>query len=432
MIDRDRLESLGRRELDATVKGLPLADGDTVAARDVAARGWNVLAGDLDLPAMIIKEAPMASNIALMAEFCRQHSVSLAPHGKTSMAPQLFARQLDAGAWAITAATVRQCRTYRAFGVSRVLLANELVDPLGLQWLAEEMRTDPDVEIYFFVDSIDGVDLADAILGEAPVGRPVNVLIELGYDGGRCGCRSIDEALELAVRVNDSAHLSLCGVAGFEGLIPGPDLSTVLEKSTAYLGRIHSLVDELDAQRLLPAGEEIIVSAGGSSYFDLVADVLGPQAFDRAVRTVVRSGCYITHDVEMFELTSPLGARAEASTPRLEPAFELWATVLSRPEPGLAIVGFGKRDAPYDYGLPSPVRVVPRGGAGTRDLSGSFNVTGLNDQHAFVRIPADDPLAVGDVVVSGISHPCGAFDKWQYIPVVDESYDVVDGIFTFF
>ncbi|TXL60745.1 amino acid deaminase [Aeromicrobium terrae] len=432
MIDRDRLESLGRRELDATVKGLPLADGDTVAARDVAARGWNVLAGDLDLPAMIIKEAPMASNIALMAEFCRQHSVSLAPHGKTSMAPQLFARQLDAGAWAITAATVRQCRTYRAFGVSRVLLANELVDPLGLQWLAEEMRTDPDVEIYFFVDSIDGVDLADAILGEAPVGRPVNVLIELGYDGGRCGCRSIDEALELAVRVNDSAHLSLCGVAGFEGLIPGPDLSTVLEKSTAYLGRIHSLVDELDAQRLLPAGEEIIVSAGGSSYFDLVADVLGPQAFDRAVRTVVRSGCYITHDVEMFELTSPLGARAEASTPRLEPAFELWATVLSRPEPGLAIVGFGKRDAPYDYGLPSPVRVVPQGTAGTRDLSGSFNVTGLNDQHAFVRIPADDPLAVGDVVVSGISHPCGAFDKWQYIPVVDESYDVVDGIFTFF
>jgi D-serine dehydratase len=36
------------------------------------------------------------------------------------------------------------------------------------------------------------------------------------------------------------------------------------------------------------------------------------------------------------------------------------------------------------------------------------------------------------MICSGISHPCTAFDKWKFIPVVDDGYNVVDGIRTYF
>ncbi len=42
------------------------------------------------------------------------------------MAPELFRRQLEAGAWAITAATVHHVQVYRRAGVQRILFANQL------------------------------------------------------------------------------------------------------------------------------------------------------------------------------------------------------------------------------------------------------------------------------------------------------------------
>ena len=60
------------------------------------------------------------------------------------------------------------------------------------------------------------------------------------------------------------------------------------------------------------------------------------------------------------------------------------------------------------------------------------SITRLNDQHAFLRCPAGSPLAVGDLVGLGISHPCTTFDKWSLISVVNDTYDVVGAIRTFF
>lgn len=431
-MDLSRLDALGRTELDSTFKALPLVAGESLIAADVGGRGWNLLNRDLDFPAMVIRADSMTSNIAVFAEFCRQNKVDHAPHGKTTMSPQIFARQLEAGAWAITAATIAQCRVYREFGVRRILLANELVDPTGLRWIAADLEANPDVEFLCYVDSRHGVEVANSTFAQAGGDRPLDVLVELGYLGGRSGCRSVDEAVDLIRQVNAASQLRFRGVAGFEGLIPGPDLEAVLARSTSYLDEVRALIHRIDEENLFPPDERLIVTAGGSSYFDLVVARLGPESIGRPVRTVLRSGCYVTHDAEMFELTSPLGARAADPALRLTPALELWATVWSRPEPGLAIVGFGKRDAPYDYGLPLPKYVRATGESSARDVSGAFIITGLNDQHAFMTIPSDDPLAVGDLVRCGISHPCGAFDKWKYLPLVDEDYNVIDGVFTFF
>ena len=151
--------------LDASYKGIPY--GVRTRLADLGSHGWNVPAGDLPLPVMTLDRAAVENNIAAMAAYCARHGVRLAPHGKTTMSPQLFRRQLDAGAWAITAATPGQAWQMREAGVGRILLANELVDPNALRWLAGVYRRDPAFELLFLVDHPAAVRLADEVLTAA-------------------------------------------------------------------------------------------------------------------------------------------------------------------------------------------------------------------------------------------------------------------------
>lgn len=431
-MDSTMLRGLADRPLSGLFKALPVQTGTVLTAGEVSEQRWNVLAGDLTLPAMVLKESALAHNIDLMSEYCRGRGLDVAPHGKTSMAPQLFARQLEAGAWAITAGNIAQCRVMREFGVQRILLANVLVDPAGLDWVVGELAAGTGVEFLFYVDSDIGLEMAEGAVARSGSAAQLDVLVELGYPGGRTGARSVADAVRLATRVHRAPGVRLAGIAGFEGLMPGPDLQAVVASGREYLGRIHDVVEAGLTQGLFDVAVPV-VTAGGSSFFDLVADALGPSEFTGPVRTVLRSGCYVTHDHFMFHGTSPFGERiSEHTIGHLRPAFELWATVWSRPEPDLAILGFGKRDAPYDYGLPVPLRSVARDSTSGRELGEGYTVTGLNDQHAFMTLPPTDLLAVGDRVVLGISHPCTVFDKWRYVPVVDDDMTVLGGVFTFF
>ncbi len=117
-------------------------------------------------------------------------------------------------------------------------------------------------------------------------------------------------------------------------------------------------------------------------------------------------------------------------------ALEIWAYVQSRPEPDKAILTMGKRDASYDDHMPVPLKWYrPEAGANRRAplaIGPGHAVTNMNDQHAYLKVPADSPLRVGDMVGFGISHPCLTFDKWPMIALVDDDYNVVDAIRTFF
>ena len=96
----------------------------------------------------------------------------MAPHGKTSMSPELVGAQLAAGAWAISAATPAQVRVFWEFGVPRVLLANELVDRAGIAWIAQNLTVDPAREFLCYVDSLRGVEiLTDVFPGWEPTCR---------------------------------------------------------------------------------------------------------------------------------------------------------------------------------------------------------------------------------------------------------------------
>lgn len=413
--------------MDASVRGFPVSDGP-IPIRDVGARGWTL--ADLSPPVLVLREAALDHNLALMAGFCERAGVDLAPHGKTSMAPQIWARQLEAGAWGLTAATAAQARLMRAVGVRRIVLANELVDPGSIGWAAGQL-SDPSVDLLCYVDSLRGVELLDVGLARSEPRRRLRVLLELGHGGGRTGCRTVDEAMEVADRVGRSGRLELAGVAGFEGTI-------CHDRSPECLGRVRAYLDALPAlaSRLLDGGAfdhaaEVVLSAGGSAFFDLVVERLRePWAPEAPVRVVLRSGCYVTHDSGLYERVSPFSAEDDPDR-RFRPAMEIWGSVLSRPEPDLAILGFGRRDVPFDQDLPVPLARRTPGGR-TESVEGRLVVTGLDDQHAYCRVQADLGIDVGDLVASGISHPCTAFDRWRVIPVLDEDDRVVDAVATFF
>jgi D-serine deaminase-like pyridoxal phosphate-dependent protein len=392
-------------------------------------------------PLLILRETALAGNLEAMAAYCARAGVALAPHGKTAMSPELAARQLCHGAWGITVATIGQLRTYRVFGFPRLLLANELVDEAGITWLAAELAADPGFEAYCYVDSPEGVAILDQVLTRRPAGRRLPVLVEIGHAGGRTGCRTDAQALAVARAAAATGTLRLAGVAGYEGSIGAGSQAQMLEEVTSFCRRLRALAGQLRAGQLrtgqlrtgqhADGGEEFIVTAGGSAFFDVVTRELtagGTTGVD-GITAILRSGAYLAHDHGYYGTVSP-ASRGSADAPVLRPALELWAQVLSRPEADLALLGAGRRDVGFDKGLPVPLRAVRRGGNGA-DLSES-QLTELNDQHAYLRLNPGTELAPGDLVCLGISHPCTTFDKWRMIPVVDDDDRVTDMVHAFF
>ncbi len=418
-IDRDAVAAIRTERIDWRFKGLPASTFGATTG-EVAERGLDLFADGFVGPLVVLDAAALEHNLATMAQWCAAHGVLLAPHGKTTMAPQLFARQLDHGAWGLTAANTSQLRVYRAFGVRRVLLANQLVDPAGLAWLAAELAADPSFEFTCWVDSVAGVERMTEALGSPA--RPVDVLVELGAPGGRTGARDQATATEVARAAVRSPALRLAGVGGYEGALAHDASPTALSTVDGYLADLREFTVAI--ADLFEVAEPI-VTAGGSAYFDQAATALtGPWPFP--VRPVLRSGAYITHDDGFYRGISPFG-RGAGDRP-FRSALRAWAQVTSRPEPGLALLTIGKRDASFDEGLPEPQVVRGRDGV-EKPFNGK--VTALNDQHAFLALPADSDVAVGDWVGLGLSHPCTVFDKWQLLPVVDGT-TVVDLVRTYF
>jgi D-serine deaminase-like pyridoxal phosphate-dependent protein len=381
------------------------------------------------MPVMTLRETALRQNVDAMAGWCAAAGVDLAPHGKTPMAPQLMARQLAAGAWAVTAATAGHMRVYRSFGVPRILLANELTDRAGIAWLAAEMAADPGFDCYVYADSVDGVRLLDEEVSAGPPGRPLPVLVELGFPAGRTGCRTVREATEVAAAVVSAGSLSLAGVAGYEGGIGHDCDPGTLEAVAAFCRELRELGERLRPMAGDPDG--FVLTAGGSAFFDVVAaELTRAGSGGREYRVVLRSGAYIAHDHGLYAGLTPAAAGNGRPGPALAPALELWAQVLSRPEPELALLCAGRRDTSFDAGMPVPLRV--RHGDGRSATAENSVVTTLADQHAFMSVPGKSGLAPGDLVCLGISHPCTAFDKWRVILVTDDDYRVTDAVHTFF
>jgi D-serine deaminase-like pyridoxal phosphate-dependent protein len=384
--------------------------------------GTHSAAGWLGSPRPVLSSEAVRHNVETMAAYCRHHDITVLPHAKTTMAPQLVAQQLDAGAPGITVATVAQARLFRTFGVDRILIANQVVDPASLAWLAVAAAEDRELSISCYVDSLSGVELLQEAMSRYGAGTTLSVLVELGHTAGRTGARTAEDALAVASAVGRSARLRLAGVAGYEGSIVADSVAETYRAAVAYCEQLASVVTQMSDAALFD--EVPIVTAGGSAYFDAVVAVL---AGSPAWRVVLRSGCYVTHDHGLYATVSPFGRTPGLSD--LVAALEVRAPVLSRPEPGVAVVGAGRRDVSFDSG--PPILLSGLRGTSPVRVTGAV-VVRVFDQHLVVSLPDDCELAPGDEVGLGISHPCTTFDKWRWLPMVDVDGVLVDVVRTFF
>ena len=352
---------------------------------------------DLVTPVLTVHEDALTHNEETVFAWAREQGVLLAPHGKTTMAPAVWQRLLDAGAWGISVATPWQAEVAIDAGVSTVLIANAVTDPAAVRRLGELLAADEGLRVLCWADSLAGTAILAKEMRDAA--RPLNVLVELGGAHGRTGARTVEEGVRIAQALSAAPGLRLAGVTGYEGPF-GPDRS---EASVAAVDAYLRTLVELHTRLDYPDDVRPVLSAGGSSFPDRAAAVLSEAAAEADV--VLRSGAFQIHDDGFYSRMSPFGPLT--GTAPLRSAMHAWSRVVSQPEDSLALLDAGRRDVPFDLDLPAPQSVAGE-------------VTALNDQHAFLRLADDATVAVGDVVRLGLSHPCTAFDKWRVVAVIDD------------
>jgi D-serine dehydratase len=407
-------------------KGIALLE-QPIAHDEIVQRGWNLLREDLTLPAAVLNEGALQHNLEWMREFTAAYGARLAPHGKTTMAPRLFDLQLHAGAWGITLATAHQTQVAYAHGVRRVLMANQLIGKQNMAIVAGLLR-DPEFEFYCLIDSAEQVYQLGSYFSQS--GARLNVLLEVGVEGGRAGVRNSEQLRSTLDALGKwRCAIALCGVEVYEGVLD--DEAAI----RAFLLHAVNVTKEI-AERNLFERTPVLLSGAGSAWYDVVAEVFSPRDFEFAVEVVLRPGCYLTHDVgayrkaqDRIERSNPVARQVGAG---LKTALQVWAYVQSVPEANKAIVGLGRRDASFDSGLPVPALHFRPGSALPQPVPANWIVTRMMDQHAYLQISANDDVRPSDMIAFDIAHPCLTFDKWRVLALVNGAYDVVDLIQTFF
>jgi D-serine dehydratase len=407
-------------------KGLGAFDRE-LETSDIAQLDWNLLREDLSLPTAVLYQDKLLHNLNWMRQFISAYGVKLAPHGKTTMSPKLFHLQLEAGAWGITLATAHQTQVAYAHGVRRILMANQLIGKQNMAVISDLLR-DSDFEFHCLVDSAAQIEQLGRYFADRD--QRLNVLLELGVDGGRTGVRN-DEQLQSVLTALSfwSNSIALTGIEIYEGVLDNESSVRALLRRAVEITR--TLVSERRFQR-----SPILLSGAGSAWYDVVADVFSSASWGNSVEVVLRPGCYLTHDVGAYQRAqarilscNPIAQQMHAG---LLPALHVWAYVQSIPEAERAIIGMGKRDAAFDSGLPVPALHYRPGNATPQVAPGHWVVNRMMDQHAFLQIHHADDIRVGDMIGFDICHPCLTFDKWRTLPVLNAGYQVVDIVRTFF
>lgn len=423
--------------IDDRVRGFPSGHA-VLPLAEIGRQGWKPYDGVMSLPLMSLDRPAFEGNVAAMLHYARDHGVAIAPHAKTPMSTDIARELVEAGAWGTTVADIRQASVMLKAGLGNLILANEIGGPAAVRRLAALLAGHPEARLHLFVDS---PELAASLL-ETWRGRedlpPLGLLVEVGT--GRAGTRSIATALPIveAILAGETSGIHFSGVGAYEGAAATADPAETMQRIDALMAlteQLHALV-----RKRVGKNRPLMVTAGGSVFFDRVVAGLGPVlAGDNATTLVLRSGAIFFHDHGVYERgLAALDARAGFSiagetvsaVKAFKPVLRVWAEVLSRPEPDLAICGMGLRDVAIDQGLPRPLALY-RNGTRLCDLPAATRVARLNDQHAFVMTGGAD-LLIGDVIEFGLSHPCTCLDRHALIYSLDAGNRVIGALPTSF
>ncbi|MDT3379073.1 alanine racemase [Labrys neptuniae] len=422
--------------IDDRMRGFPAGHAPLPLA-EIGRQGWKPYDGTMSLPLMSLDRPAFDGNVALMMRYVRDHGVAIAPHAKTPMSTDIAKELVEAGAWGMTVADIRQASVLLKAGFDRLMLANEIGGKAAARRLAALLAGHPQAQMHVFVDS---AELADSLLeiwqarDDLP---PLGLLLEVG--AGRAGARTIEAAQAIldAILAGENAGIRLGGIGAYEGAAATADP----EESIRRIDELMALTVETHHLVRNRVGTErpLILTAGGSVFFDRVIAGLGPAyKGDAATTLVLRSGAIFFHDHGVYERGLAaldgrsgfeLSGETISASRGFKPVLRVWAEVLSRPEPDLAICSMGLRDVAIDQGLPRPLALYSEGRRiGALDAAA---VARLNDQHAFVTTGGGD-LRIGDVIEFGLSHPCTCLDRHALVYELDVDGTVIGAFATSF
>ncbi|MDK4740297.1 alanine racemase (plasmid) [Rhizobium sp. CB3060] len=423
--------------IDDRVRGFPPGNPPLPLAA-IGKQGWKPYDGRMALPLISLDRQAFSSNVELMMAYVKSHGAEIAPHAKTPMSTALADALIAAGAWGTTVADIRQTAVLLKAGQRRLILANEIGGAAAARRLAALLAGYPDAEVHVFVDSTALVDALRSAWRERGDLPPLGLMVEFG--AGRAGVRSSDAAAAIldAIVAAETPTFRLTGIAAYEGAAATSDAEETMLRITALMAMTAEFLPKVRSR--IGTERPLLVTAGGSVFFDMVVVGLSSAvAADPACRLVLRSGAIFFHDHGIYERGLAgldarggfrIGAELASAASGFRPALRVWAEVLSRPEPRLAICGLGMRDVAMDQGMPRPLALY-RNGARLADLRGA-EVLRLNDQHAFVALADGSDVSVGDVVECGISHPCTCLDRHAILYGLDPDHSVTAAYLTSF
>ncbi len=423
--------------IDDRIRGFP--PGHSPLALDaIGQQGWKPYDGKMALPLMSLDEVAFAGNLKSMMGYVKDHGIEIAPHAKTPMSTAIAKTLVAAGAWGTTVADIRQASVFLRAGLRRLILGNETGGLPAARRLAAMVAGFPDAELHVFVDSTDVENALRIAWGERGDLPPLGLLVEFG--AGRAGARDMETGIAIldSVLGAETPTFRLTGIAAYEGAAATADPAETINRIKGLMTLTADFLPRVRAR--ISDNRKLIVTAGGSVYFDMVtAGLAEAVATDPNCLLVLRSGAIFFHDHGVYErgLASldarrgfVVGGTVRSASDEFVPALRLWSEVLSRPEAGLAISGMGMRDVANDQGLPRPLALY-RDGERRSDLAGA-EVLRLNDQHAFVKLPDDAGVKVGDVIEFGISHPCTCLDRQAILYSLDREHRVTKAYLTSF
>lgn len=415
--------------IDDRIRGFP-AGHAPLALDDIAKLGWKPFDGRMSLPLISLDRSAFAGNVELMMSYVSGQRIEIAPHAKTPMSTALAQQLLDAGAWGTTVADIRQASVMLGAGQRNLILANEIGGPAAARRLAALLAGHPEAKVHVFVDSpalASALAAAWAARDDLPA---LGLLIELGVARGGARSAEAADALLDTILGAETPNFKLTGIAAYEGAAATADPEETATRIEMLLAMTADVLTNV--RRRVGSERPLIVTAGGSVYFDMVVKGLKPAVdADGNARLVLRSGAIFFHDHGVYERGLAaldrrngfiIAGETQSASQGFRPALRLWAEIVSYPETGLAICGMGHRDVAMDQGLPRPLAIY-RDGKLLRALA-QATVVRLNDQHAFVELVEETDVRIGDVIEFGISHPCTCLDRHTLIYGLDGDHAV--------
>jgi 3-hydroxy-D-aspartate aldolase len=274
---------------------------------------------DIPTPAALLDLDAFEVNLERMAAQVRKSRKAIRPHAKAHKCVEIARRQIAAGACGVCVATVPEAELMASAGITGLLLTSPVADPLKI---ARAARTGAMV----VVDHVRQAGwYADAA---APLGRTVEVLIDLDVGDHRTGARSTQQAIEIAEAIARSPTLRLRGLQAY----------SVLGSHAG--GREHRERVSVEALQIAAATRDALAARGFSTEI-LSGGSTGSWDIDTALPelTELQAGSYVLMD---------LAYQREGLDFRH--ALTILATVVSANHPGFVTVDAGYKAFATDRG----------------------------------------------------------------------------------